>query len=43
VAELPLHHREPFDRIIIAQSLVENTPLLSKDEIFDAYGIQRIW
>jgi len=43
VAELPLHHRDPFERIIIAQSLVENIPLLSKDEIFDTYGIQRIW
>ena len=42
VAELPLHHRDPFERIIIAQSLVENIPLLSKDEIFDTYGIQRI-
>jgi PIN domain nuclease of toxin-antitoxin system len=43
VAELPLHHRDPFDRIIIAQSLVEDIPLLSKDKVFDAYGIQRIW
>jgi len=43
VAELPFHHRDPFDRIIIAQSLVENIPILSKDKIFDAYGIQRIW
>jgi PIN domain nuclease of toxin-antitoxin system len=43
VAELPLHHRDPFDRLIIAQSLVENIPILSKDKIFDAYGIQRIW
>ena len=43
VAELPLHHRDPFDRIIIAQSLVEDIPILSKDKVFDAYGIQRIW
>ena len=43
VAELPLHHRDPFDRLIIAQSLVEDIPLLSKDKVFDAYGIQRIW
>jgi len=43
VAELAFHHRDPFDRIIIAQSLVENITLLSKDKMFDAYGIQRVW
>jgi len=43
VVELPLHHRDPFDRILIAQSLVEDIPLLSKDKVFDAYGIQRTW
>ncbi|MHC5724714.1 MAG: type II toxin-antitoxin system VapC family toxin [Nostoc sp.] len=43
VATLPLHHRDPFDRILIAQSIVENTPILSADQIFDAYLIRRIW
>ena len=43
VAELPFHHRDPFDRMIIAQSLVENIPVLSKDKVFDDYGVQRIW
>ncbi len=43
VAELPFHHRDPFDRLIIAQSLVEDIPVLSKDEVFDDYEIQRIW
>ncbi|MEH1944754.1 MAG: type II toxin-antitoxin system VapC family toxin [Nostoc sp.] len=43
VAALPLHHRDPFDRIIIAQSIVENIPLLSADKIFDAYPIRRVW
>ncbi|MHC5615213.1 MAG: type II toxin-antitoxin system VapC family toxin [Nostoc sp.] len=43
VATLPLHHRDPFDRILIAQSIVENTPILSADKIFDAYPIRRIW
>lgn len=42
-ASLPLHHRDPFDRMIIAQSLVENLPVLSNDSAFDAYGIKRIW
>ncbi|MGH9843637.1 MAG: type II toxin-antitoxin system VapC family toxin [Blastocatellia bacterium] len=43
VARLPHHHRDPFDRLIIAQSLVEQVPIISVDDKFDAYGIQRIW
>jgi PIN domain nuclease of toxin-antitoxin system len=43
VATLPLHHRDPFDRILIAQSVVEKIPLLSADKIFDAYPIERLW
>lgn len=43
VATLPFHHRDPFDRLIIAQSLHEDFPVIGKDEIFDAYGIQRHW
>ncbi|MEH2194847.1 MAG: type II toxin-antitoxin system VapC family toxin [Nostoc sp.] len=43
VAALPLHHRDPFDRILIAQSLAENIPILSADKIFDAYPIERLW
>ncbi|MEG3846546.1 type II toxin-antitoxin system VapC family toxin [Microcoleus sp. herbarium19] len=43
VASLPLHHRDPFDRLIIAQSIVEQIPILSVDAIFDAYAISRIW
>jgi len=43
VATLPLHHRDPFDRMLVAQCLVENLPLLSSDEPLDAYGIQRLW
>ena len=41
--ELPLHQRDPFDRLLIAQSLTENIPVISSDEILDAYNIQRIW
>lgn len=40
---LELHHRDPFDRLIISQSKVENMPLISKDEIFDKYIRSRIW
>ena len=43
VATLPLHHRDPFDRLLVAQSLVEDLPLLSKDDMFDAYGVVRLW
>ncbi|MBD2514777.1 type II toxin-antitoxin system VapC family toxin [Nostoc sp. FACHB-973] len=40
---LPSHHRDPFDRILIAQAIVEKIPLLSVDAIFDVYPVQRIW
>jgi PIN domain nuclease of toxin-antitoxin system len=40
---MPLHHRDPFDRLLIAQSLVENIPVISSDAAFDAYAIQRFW
>lgn len=40
---LPFHHRDPFDRMLIAQSLIENTPLVSIDDLLDRYGIQRLW
>ena len=43
VASLPLHHRDPFDRLIIAQSMAEQIPVLSVDGIFDAYAIARLW
>ena len=41
--ELPLHHRDPFDRLLVAQSLTENIPVISSDEILDAYNVNRIW
>ena len=40
---LPFHHRDPFDRLIIAQGLVEKLPIISVDRVFDAYGINREW
>ncbi|NET00111.1 MAG: type II toxin-antitoxin system VapC family toxin [Sphaerospermopsis sp. SIO1G1] len=43
VAKLPFHHRDPFDRILIAQAIVENIPIISADRKFDAYPIQCIW
>jgi PIN domain nuclease of toxin-antitoxin system len=43
VAVLPFYHRDPFDRLIIAQSLAEGIPVVSSDAAFDAYGVGRIW
>ena len=41
--ELPLHHRDPFDRLLIAQSLAEDLPIISSDSAFDRYPIVRLW
>lgn len=43
VATLPFHHRDPFDRLLIAQSLVEGMPVIGIDSVFDAYGVNRLW
>lgn len=43
LSDLEFHHRDPFDRMIIAQGLVENQEIVSKDKDFDSYGIKRIW
>jgi PIN domain nuclease of toxin-antitoxin system len=43
VATLPFHHRDPFDRLLVVQSKIENMPLISADSIFDHYGIARVW
>ena len=43
IVTLPFHHRDPFDRLIIAQAMVEQIPILSADSVFDAYPIQRLW
>lgn len=40
---LPEPHRDPFDRMLIAQALAENLFLLSNDRIFDQYGVRRLW
>ena len=43
VAVLPFHHKDPFDRLLIAQSLTEPLQLVSADTMFDRYGVARIW
>ncbi len=37
------HHRDPFDRMLIAQSMLENMTLVSNERAFDAYGVKRLW
>ena len=41
--QMPFHHRDPFDRIIAAATLVTGSVLLSADTMFDAYGVPRVW
>ncbi len=43
VATLPFHHKDPFDRLLIAQSVHEKLAVISTDRKFDAYSIERIW
>jgi PIN domain nuclease of toxin-antitoxin system len=40
---LPYHHRDPFDRLLIAQAMVENIPIVGVDPAFDAYPVTRLW
>ena len=40
---LPLHHRDPFDRILVAQAMNHSLVLISCDLAFDAYDLQRVW
>lgn len=43
VESLPFHHKDPFDRILIAQAVTENMPIVSSDEAFDRYEVKRLW
>lgn len=43
LVSLPFHHRDPFDRLLISQCMVENIPIISKDTAFDSYQIKRYW
>ena len=40
---LPMHHHDPFDRILIAQSLEENLPIVTSDPLFARYDVRLIW
>jgi PIN domain nuclease of toxin-antitoxin system len=43
VSVMPFYHRDPFDRLIIAQAIVDQIPIISRDAAFDAYPITRLW
>lgn len=40
---LPFYHKDPFDRLIVSQSLSENIPILSQEKAFDDYAVRRFW
>jgi PIN domain nuclease of toxin-antitoxin system len=40
---LPGPHKDPFDRMLIAQSQSENTPIISNEVVFETYGVRRLW
>ena len=40
---LPLHHRDPFDRLLAAQAQDLSIPVLSNDRLFDLYDVKRLW
>ncbi|MFI5308999.1 MAG: type II toxin-antitoxin system VapC family toxin [Polyangiales bacterium] len=42
-ATLPWHHRDPFDRLMVAQALEDDLTVLGRDAHFDAYGVRRVW
>lgn len=43
LSTLPFHHRDPFDRLVIAQALIEQMPVVGTDNQFDSYGVKRLW
>ena len=40
---LPLHHRDPFDRLLVAQAIKHSLTFISRDNQLDAYAVQRVW
>jgi PIN domain nuclease of toxin-antitoxin system len=43
VETLPMNHKDPFDRLLISQAILENLPIVSSDAAFDAYPVTRLW
>ena len=42
-AKLPWPHRDPFDRMLVVQAQEEELPIISRDAVFEEYGVERIW
>ena len=42
-SDLPWHHRDPFDRLLAAQALEEDVAVVSRDLVFEQYGVRRVW
>lgn len=40
---MPIPHKDPFDRLLIAQAIVEDMPLISNEAVFDGFGVSRLW
>lgn len=43
ITTMPFHHRDPFDRMLVAQAMAEFASIVSGDKAFDAYGVNRLW
>lgn len=43
VESLPWHHRDPFDRLLVAQALTERCPLVTRDRVIRKYGVEMVW
>jgi PIN domain nuclease of toxin-antitoxin system len=43
VAALPFHHRDPFDRLLVAQALEDGLAIVTADSVFTKYGVERVW
>ena len=43
VETLPLHHRDPFDRLLVAQAMAENLTVVTGDALFRSYGVKVLW
>ena len=43
LSSLPMHHKDPFDRMMVSQVIAEQIPIVSVDAALDAYEVQRLW
>lgn len=43
ITDLPFHDRDPFDRLLAAQAMIEELKIVSSDGVFEKYGVKRVW